>query len=101
MATKRNNKALPQVVLENKVYRIVAKERTGQAPSSHALHMVVDLNDDGENRDCVDLYAEVKHADSLGSASWSSCSFIEAKDDIIASLVREGLDDKPSKINKP
>lgn len=89
MATKE----LPQVVLENNEFRIVAKSRTKQAPSVHAIHMVVDLKDSSlpEDRDCIDLFAEKKSIDSMGSQSWHACDFTVARDSILSSLIRDNM----------
>ena len=84
-------KDLPTVVLENDEFRVVAKNRTTQAPSLHAIHMVVDLNDDDDNRDCIDLYAEMKHTDSLGADSWSVCDMFIATNNILATQVRTAM----------
>lgn len=98
MATKE----LPCIVLSNNKFRIVAKERTKQAPSNHALHMVVDLKDatDPADYDCVDLFAEQRSVDSMGSESWSSCDIGVAKNDILSSQVRQNMEDKSPKSTK-
>ena len=87
MATKK----LPCVVLENSKFRLVAKERTKQSPSCHAMHMVVDLNDDDENQDCVDLFAEMRFVDSMKQVGWRSCDFTVAHNSITASQVRTSM----------
>lgn len=91
MATKF--KELPCVVEQNDLYRLVAVERTKQDPSTHARHVVIDLNDANspEDYDCVDVIAEFKQVDSLGVESWSRVDTPDAVYDLLASRIRSSM----------